>query len=354
MQDPSLEKKDRADRHAILTELRRSIVKGELAPGDMLPKRTELEQKFAASPLTIQRAVDHLRREGFVHVRPRHGTFVTENPPHLFQYALIFASAPQSDGKWSRFYRALADQATAFSQRPPRRVNNFYGIEPHPDNENYRLLLAMMRAHRFAGLIFASPPSVFAQSPLVTEHGVPRVAFNSGSLTGISTVEIDHASFIDQGLDHLHKLGRRRLAVLSNPRDAAFHEQVRAAASARGMTLRPYWQQTVHLDAAVAAVNCVHLLMHPGQAERPDALLVADDNLVEYATAGLLAAGIAVPRELEVVAHCNFPWPAPSVLPFMRLGYNITSILDTCIEAINEQRTTGKITHQTIAARFGS
>jgi hypothetical protein len=349
------DKKDRADRWAILTTLRQRIVTGDLRPGTVLPKRVDLEREFGASPLTIQRAVDHLRREGFVRVRPRHGTFVTENPPHLCHYAIVFQGAPGADGKWSRFYRALADQGTAVSQQPPRRVHAFYGIDTHEDNENYRLLLAMMRAQRFAGLIFTTPVTVFGNSPLVNEPGVPRVAFAYGTQPpGVSSVEFDHSSFINQALDHLAQRGRRRLAVIANPRGGEFITEIHAAAAARGMTLRPYWLQSIHLDAAEAAANCVHLLMHDGQKERPDALLIADDNLVEYSTAGLLSAGVSVPRDLDVVAHCNFPWPAPSVLPVMRLGYNIAEVLEVCINAINHQRATHKTSRHIIPPQFGA
>jgi len=45
---------------------------------------------------------------------------------------------------------------------------------------------------------------------------------------------------------------------------------------------------------------------------RPDALVVADDNLVTCATQGIAASGVQVPGELDVVAHCNFPHPLPA------------------------------------------
>ena len=69
-----------------------------------------------------------------------------------------------------------------------------------------------------------------------------------------------------------------------------------------------------------------------------DALIVMDDNLVEHASAGILAAGVRVPEQLDVVAHCNFPWPAPSVLPVARLGYRAAEVLDRCVDWINARR----------------
>ena len=116
--------------------------------------------------------------------------------------------------------------------------------------------------------------------------------------------------------------------------------------------LLPRMPQTVSLSEPESARNCVHLLMHPGQAERPDALLISNDNLVEHASAGVIAAGVHVPDDLDVVAHCNFPWPAPSVLPVRRLGYDARALLKACIDSIDEQRQGRVPATAVIPARF--
>ena len=91
-----------------------------------------------------------------------------------------------------------------------------------------------------------------------------------------------------------------------------------------------------------SARNAMHLLMHADQKERPDGLIITDDNLVEAATAGLLDAGVSVPQDLTVVAHCNFPWPTPSHVPARRLGYDVRQILSACLSDIDRQRNGGK------------
>ena len=93
--------------------------------------------------------------------------------------------------------------------------------------------------------------------------------------------------------------------------------------------------------------------MHGDPSQRPDGILIGDDNLVEYATAGLIDAGVKVPTEVEVVAHCNFPWPTPSVLPVKRLGYDVRECLRECIAAIDEQRGGSKtVSPHIVPARF--
>jgi hypothetical protein len=78
--------------------------------------------------------------------------------------------------------------------------------------------------------------------------------------------------------------------------------------------------------------------MHANQSVRPDGLIIADDNFVEAASGGLIRAGVRVPEDVEVVAHCNFPWPTPSVLPVKRLGFSARQVLRECINSVDAQR----------------
>jgi DNA-binding LacI/PurR family transcriptional regulator len=77
-------------------------------------------------------------------------------------------------------------------------------------------------------------------------------------------------------------------------------------------------------------------MMH--DSERPDALLVLDDNFVEQALAGLGTARIKVPKDVAVVGHANFPVAPAKVLPVRLLGYDVNLLLRTCVDLIDRQR----------------
>src|SRR3954468_17782162 len=51
-----------------------------LPPGSRLPSVRELTEQHAASPVTVQRALSQLSREGRVLTRPGDGTFVAQAP----------------------------------------------------------------------------------------------------------------------------------------------------------------------------------------------------------------------------------------------------------------------------------
>jgi hypothetical protein len=104
------------------------------------------------------------------------------------------------------------------------------------------------------------------------------------------------------------------------------------------MQSRPHWQQSITPDAAAWSKNLMQLLMNSSNSDRPDGLLISDDNLVPHATAGLLASGISIPGELDVVAHCNYPSMSLSMVRAKRIGFDARTILDQAILMVDKQR----------------
>lgn len=65
----------------IYDTLRARIVAGEWEAGDRLPSQEELTAEFSVSAITVKRALDMLRDEGYVSRRPRIGTVVVSRAP---------------------------------------------------------------------------------------------------------------------------------------------------------------------------------------------------------------------------------------------------------------------------------
>ena len=319
----------------ILESLRQQIISGELMPGSRMPTRDELAVRFGVTRMTLQRAMDQLSRDGFILARGKLGTFVADNPPHLSSYALIYYCTPDEES-WPRFWTALANEAVTLERTRPITISTYYGVHGSTENDDYQKLLHDVRARRLAGLIFTSMPDYLQRTP-IAEDDTPQVAImwpKAGYR--IPAVYPDLASFVDRALDALAAKGRKRVAVVGNVLwwDQMQHHFIEGA-KARGMEFRPYWAQMVE---PLNAHRAVHLLMHNQQQTRPDALIIADDNLVEHSTAGLLAAGVRVPTDADVVVHCKFPWPVASILPVMRLGFDARRVMAACLETLDMQR----------------
>jgi GntR family transcriptional repressor for pyruvate dehydrogenase complex len=63
----------------IVEQVEKSILSGELKPGDKLPAERELAEQFSVSRTAIREAVKTLTQIGLVEVRPGRGTFVTNS-----------------------------------------------------------------------------------------------------------------------------------------------------------------------------------------------------------------------------------------------------------------------------------
>ena len=304
-------------------------------PGCRLPTRAALERRFDTTPVTIQKVFDQLAGEGFVAAHGCHGTFVSKRPPHLCRYGLVFPYQDRPERPWSHFWTALAMEATALSTRNGHDMSFFYGNETHLDLDAYRQLERDVLAHRLAGLIFASKPFYLTGSPVLDAPGVPRVALMpEPDILGVAAVALQPV-FFERAIEQLLSLGHRQIAVITVP---AQWSAAMDSIQRHGLDVPPYWVQAMSPESPGAARSVVQLLMAGCPGRRPDGLIISDDNLVPLATAGLLEAGVAVPRDLRVVAHCNFPHPTPSAVPAARLGYDVAAILQACVGVLDRQR----------------
>jgi DNA-binding LacI/PurR family transcriptional regulator len=324
--------------NATLQLLRRHIVEGKFAPGSRLPTRRILQGVLGVSPVTLQRALDRLEEEGFVRSVDRVGSFISPQPPHLSRFPLVFVNSPKAPyGPWTRFWQMLATRAPEVAEKSRTKLPVYIGIDGHADNEDYQSLLRDIEMKRLAGLIFPLNPWVLEHTPLVTEPGIPRVAITRSAVGSMHVVVPDYASFFTRAAEYLAQRKRRRIGLLLRERQlAGWNVDLEMLFDRFGLTTRPEWIQVV--SSLDSARSVTHLLMSPRNADRPDGLILGDDNWMDHATAGLIAAGVRVPEDADVVTHCNFPQPEPRVMPFKRLGWDVRHLLNSCLEVLADIR----------------
>ncbi len=330
-----------ASKHAtIVEEIKRQIIDSVFVPGARLPSQLALSEKFGVAGVTVQMALKQLEREGFIETRSRTGTFVVETPPHINQYALVFTFDPRAqfvEERWSRYYQAWTQAAVGFQHRTGLRMLMLHGIDEHAESADRQRLMAEIARQRLAGLIFTNQPFRVTGTPILDQPGLPRVAVSTAQqYPHVPVVTFDGALWIDKALDHLATLGRRRVAMLDFGMEAEFVARLKAGLAARGMISHPCWTQYVNLRRPEGARHAVELLMR--DRERPDALLVEDDNFVEHALAGISASGVRAPEDVAIVGHANFPAPPAKLLPVRLLGYDVNAVLQTCVDLIDRQR----------------
>lgn len=347
--------RSKADR--VAGSLRQEIISGRLSPGAMLPKWDDLQTQFRVCRPTLTQAVEGLKRDGFVRTHRSQGTFVHDRPPHLVRFGIVFASGPSRGllglGGWNQFWDHLAKAAPLVEREFGVELPVFYDVcdERSP---GHAALEHAVRRQTVGGLIIVGTPSLL-YLPTITEFALPKVAiFDSadGLEIGCPQLYFDFESFVARSLEMVKAQGRRRVAFFHVPGDAKNTElealRRRGIANAipgesidgrylRQMSGDDYWQTPDHWHFQVGRAgigNVVRLLLDRPAAERPDALVVSDDNLVPAVLAGVIAAGVRVPDELLVLTHVNWPTFGADVVPVQRLGFDVRSLLRRCVETI--------------------
>ena len=303
-------------------EMQRRIVGGLCPPGSRLPTRDELQVQFAASRHTVQKALEDLRRDGFISAHGKAGTFVTPMPPHLCTYGLVFPRYEPG----TRFFRAVRHAAETVFNSEACRLRLYESESNNPtDPKNLRLLNDVTH-HRLAGVILVWPTGEFIDSPLdAPDCDVPRVVFHGDSTREIPSILLDIPAFFERAVDRLLARGRRKIAHLgvgSDRRGDLNH--LPPILKRRGLEYRPYWNQMLGSTCFTAAQAVTHLLMSLPPADRPDGLIISDDNLVGTRPGRASWAPVLnIPQDLEVVAHCTAgPIRSAAIFPLTRLGFD--------------------------------
>ena len=331
---PELQLRNIKGRKAIRNHLQEQIVQGEYSPGERMPNRNILEKQFGVSSVTVQGAMDGLIRDGFVRATPGQGTFVSSYPPHLCQYGLLFEmsnprTCPIPPSQMFQRVCGMADQMQ--QEREDVRFHIYTGLGAHKKEEDYHRLVDDIQHRRLAGLFFMFlDPQLFVGTPVIDEPGIARVAYWQQQETpGVSNIQENLFAMVDRGLDYLVSRGRRRIGYFMGTGDyEAFGKYAEETTTKRGLICKPYWMQNPPLNLEMGS-RCVRLLMSGPPEDRPDGLICTSQNLTDSLTAGLFAANIRVPEDVDIVTNCLLPTVNEPLIPMQRLGFDIRDYLET-------------------------
>ncbi|HYG77349.1 MAG TPA: GntR family transcriptional regulator [Planctomycetota bacterium] len=327
----------------MLTALKSRLRSGRWRPGSRLPTRTELIKSLKISPMTLQRVIDELIREGFVCSRGRDGTFAADAPPFTRNFGFVINGPASARDEWVHYWRVLEAEAQKLFASPGREAKFYYGID-RPMSPDMDRLREDIEAQRLAGVFFSNLPAFLLDSPLVQQKHTPLVAVGSkqDGASGLSLVVFGTDRFMDKALKEVAAAGRKRVGLITPWEDPRQHvAKFQATAQRYGLETQPRWcQYAPHSrEGRLWAAHAVEAII--GGAQRPDALVIYDDNHIESAMSGMLRAGCAVPGDCLVVAHTNFPWPLPSPFPLIRIGIDIRKVVESAVAEI-ERRQNGQ------------
>ncbi len=330
----------------ILKELRLEIVSGKLTPGARLPTRSELQCRFHASNQTIQMAMNSLLRDGFVNASRLEGTMVAEKPPHLCHYGMV-SHIPFSG---NRFTSTMQHAAMKMEEEGDCSFTYYCTEEGRVNSEGYKRLLSDVESYRVAGLIFITPPYFLADTPALLQPGLPRVMnCQREKPRNIPSVDFGHILFLEKSVDHLVRIGRRKIALIAGYLCREYMEYDIAYLMKRKVS-QPLLTQNCSPSSPWSAHQAAMVLMGLSGKDRPDAVIIKDDHLLEPASEGLLKSKVRIPDDVTVVSLANFPEKAPSHVPITFLGLDCEYMLRCDIECLKAQREGRKFSQNAVIA----
>ncbi len=321
----------------IAAALRAEFLQGPWQPGRRAPTHAALQTRFGTTRVTIQRAMDLLVEQGFIETRPKAGSYLCDRPPAACRYALAFPGHPErpKDWHWTRNY--VAQYVAAETVGPALNCV----IEPYFDlaarNGHLDQLEADLADHCLGGVIFAYSPHELRSTSLLRSPSVPCFFPRHDLVDERRAPVVTTEGFMDRAWDLLQERGIQTAGVLTLP--VMDPEEFPAAASARGIECRPEWVQAATAYRPQWVRHSVrNLLQMPGN--RPAALLICDDHLVEAAAEVIAGLDTDTTRDLLVVGQWNFPLPYDGPLPLELLGPNAEDYLRRGIEWFRDGRKT--------------
>jgi hypothetical protein len=329
----------------IVQVLRHEILSGQRAPGAKLPTYDAFVEQFGVTRPTVARGLKLLRSEGLVMADGTRGVFVAKRLPHHSRYLWVTSEQPGAPG-WTSLSAAILDLCERGETGLPGEVIPLVGVDGRANNPAYRTLCEAVAHGSAAGMIVAGSPTTQLLPPLQAP-GLPCVAIGA-PLPHAGTVALDCDALVARAAARLASRGekRGRIAVLSP--HATHLVRARQAFLDAGVNGRRL--ALVHV-APVGCETLTELLFE--RDDRPAAVFVGDDSLVQPFLAGLARAGVSARRDVRVLAHCSWPH-AMGAEGVEWLGFDARELLAVARDCIDARRAGQERVARTLPPRFAN
>lgn len=318
----------RGEKHGgFYARMREHILCGEWPLGSRIPNHVELVRELGTAKMTIQKAINRLKRDGYLVARGRLGTFVSSVFPNKHRFALCFPVLRHSPQMGSLFYRAFETEADSVNLSGEAEVVRYYGLAQESGGDLPKLIDDLSnQAIGGALLVTVSPQFTRGHKALLSLPGkVFQIYDTLAPPKGIIPVWTHPA--LDQVLGHLLRRNRRRLGLVypSVLADQPIHWK--QALLRCGIEYDPYRVVSASPQASDAVRVATYHMMKQDPDHRPNAIYVTDDNMVTAVGQAMIDAGVSVPNDVEIVTHCNFPLRPSCPVATTLVGYDMGKLL---------------------------
>lgn len=306
----------------IAAHFEKQIWSGQLKPGQRMPTTSAIARQFDVNPNTVQQGFELLMTRGLVERRRRLGTFV--NPGVKTKTAgIVFGKGIFTDLNLRFFSVVLMELQREFAE-----VQWDTRLYCTAELVNSGKVIAELENDLRSGKIRALVE--FCSSAKVKDW-----VWGEGVAALMPLPEISNTSLIVSGLHYLAAAGYRRPAIIFDVEtlkgadekvEAAKTEMERLGLSGDGCSLS-------HCGISDrAGYQAAKALFKQPSSQRPDSLLVANDNACRGVIYAALESGIAIPAQLGLITHRNKGIDIFSPVPLTCLEVDPTAYAKTLIQ----------------------
>lgn len=312
----------------IAAELRERIRAGEFAPGMLLPTERELQEQYGVSRSTVRRAMSRLIQSGWAEALPNRGVAAKLGPAQDRTNNVAFVDHGDS-----------------------MNVELFFKLNRRLQHRSFNLVHIDSRQHGFEGALELAVEGRFSGAVVWSKEGfpdrkrmqevmrfMPVIAVDHG-LRGIPTdlVGIDDFEGGRQLVHHLHRLGRRRIAI-TGMLDMLDVTHERLSGYLKGMfdvglspnTADFLFTHTSGMDSCETKFLESRLL----DPDRPDALFVTNDSFLHGIVQCVFDAGLRVPEDIALVTYGGGARFTIDDVGLTYIEYPMSRVADIAVESL--------------------
>jgi GntR family transcriptional regulator len=328
----------------IVGVLRSEILSGQRAPGERLPTYDALIEQFAITRPTVARVLRELRKEGLIEVNGTRRIFVASSFPHHTRYLWVTSEQPGSL-EWTCFMATILELIEARETGIDGEIIPLTGVDGRANNPEYQRLCEAVAHGSVAGLFLMNSATVYLL-PALQAPGLPRAAIWA-PLPHAGLTHLDVDALVERAAARLRSTGARRVAIISP--HAANVERSQRALARHGFSSERVWALQV---APVGCAQLTELLFD--RTDRPEAVFITDDNLVQPFLTGLKRAKRRAGKDVFVLAHCNWPKPVGLAEGVEHIGFDVREVLSAAKACIDAQRGGEESPTRVVPPRFAS
>ncbi len=335
----------------ITDSIKNGILSGNYTPGQLLESRAVFVEKHNTTPLTVQRAFNHLIEHEFVTVKDRSGTYISEKPSNLCRYALVFCR-DRKHADWTRFWQLMIDEKSKIEKKLKIDIEIYEGMKYGKKSDDYARFLKSKKAGSFAGVIFTSELFNFPEE-ILENLDIPYVAISFDLETkNINLLKLEKKSFHKKISDKIAELNVKKVAIIATENYVKNREdEMKFYFDQHGLSYCPNLVQSFFIQEPYLVNRYVSLLLSMPDNLRPDCFAVFDDNLLPYVFDEITSQGKTIGKDIKIVSHANLPIDCSEFPGVEFVGYDVPAIIRKAISLLKDN-TRKPETHLILAKIF--